>query len=241
MNKRILLVDDERNLNQLIATNLKFEGYETESAYSGIEAIDKLGRFSPDLVVLDVMMPGMDGFEVLEHLRHASSIPVILLTAKNRVDDRIRGLTLGADDYLGKPFAIEELTARIEAVLRRSRPNQPAPKEPEETIAFASLKCNLAQHSASANGIELPLQNLEYQLLICLVKAGERVLSYNYLLSSLWEDDRGDIATLRVTVGKLRGKMKQALGYDPILTVHGIGYRLHTPANNHPDFKNKSL
>ena len=120
MNKRILLVDDERNLNQLIATNLKFEGYETESAYSGIEAIDKLGRFSPDLVVLDVMMPGMDGFEVLEHLRHASSIPVILLTAKNRVDDRIRGLTLGADDYLGKPFAIDELTARIEAVLRRS-------------------------------------------------------------------------------------------------------------------------
>ena len=226
MNKRILLVDDERNLNQLIATNLKFEGYETESAYSGIEAIDKLGRFSPDLVVLDVMMPGMDGFEVLEHLRHASSIPVILLTAKNRVDDRIRGLTLGADDYLGKPFAIDELTA---------------PKEPEETIAFASLKCNLAQHSASANGIELPLQNLEYQLLICLVKAGERVLSYNYLLSSLWEDDRGDIATLRVTVGKLRGKIKQALGYDPILTVHGIGYRLHTPANNHPDFKNKSL
>lgn len=90
MNKRILLVDDERNLNQLIATNLKFEGYETESAYSGIEAIDKLGRFSPDLVVLDVMMPGMDGFEVLEHLRHASSIPVILLTAKNRVDDRIQ-------------------------------------------------------------------------------------------------------------------------------------------------------
>lgn len=82
MNKRILLVDDERNLNQLIATNLKFEGYETESAYSGIEAIDKLGRFSPDLVVLDVMMPGMDGFEVLEHLRHVSSIPVILLTAK---------------------------------------------------------------------------------------------------------------------------------------------------------------
>ena len=107
MNKRILLVDDERNLNQLIATNLKFEGYETESAYSGIEAIDKLGRFSPDLVVLDVMMPGMDGFEVLEHLRHVSSIPVILLTAKNRVDDRIRGLSLGADDYLGKPFAID--------------------------------------------------------------------------------------------------------------------------------------
>lgn len=106
MNKRILLVDDERNLNQLIATNLKFEGYETESAYSGIEAIDKLGRFSPDLVVLDVKMPGMDGFEVLEHLRHASSIPVILLTAKNHVDDRIRGLTLGADDYLGKPLRL---------------------------------------------------------------------------------------------------------------------------------------
>ena len=187
------------------------------------------------------MMPGMDGFEVLEHLRHASSIPVILLTAKNRVDDRIRGLSLGADDYLGKPFAIDELTARIEAVLRRSRPSPPASKEPEETLAFASLKCNLAQHSASANGIELPLQNLEYQLLICLVKAGERVLSYNYLLSSLWENERGDIATLRVTVGKLRGKIKQALGYDPILTVHGIGYRLHTPANNHPDFKNKSL
>ena len=228
MNKRILLVDDERNLNQLIATNLKFEGYETESAYSGIEAIDKLGRFSPDLVVLDVMMPGMDGIECCRRL-------------KGELDDRIRGLTLGADDYLGKPFAIDELTARIEAVLRRSRPSQPEPKEPEETLAFASLKCNLAQHSASANGIELPLQNLEYQLLICLVKAGERVLSYNYLLSSLWEDDRGDIATLRVTVGKLRGKMKQALGYDPILTVHGIGYRLHTPANNHPDFKNKSL
>ena len=182
---------------------------------------------------------------MLEHLRHASSIPVILLTAKNRVDDRIRGLTLGADDYLGKPFAIDELTARIEAVLRRSRPSLPALKEPEETLAFASLKCNLAQHSASANGIELPLQNLEYQLLICLVKAGERVLSYNYLLSSLWEDDRGDIATLRVTVGKLRGKMKQVLGYDPILTVHGIGYRLHTPANNDRDFhsvnENKNL
>ena len=93
------------------------------------------------------------------------------------MDDRIRGLTLGADDYLGKPFAIDELTARIEAVLRRSRPTCPHSKNPRKPFAFASLKCNLAQHSASANGIELPLQNLEYQLLICLVKAGERVLS----------------------------------------------------------------
>ena len=112
---KLLIVDDEEDLREILTFNLASEGYQVSTAANAEEAL-KMPLEEYHLLILDVMMPGMDGFEVLEHLRHASSIPVILLTAKNRVDDRIRGLTLGADDYLGKPFAIDELTARIEAV-----------------------------------------------------------------------------------------------------------------------------
>lgn len=226
---RILVVDDERNLNQLVATNLMLEGYEVHAAYSGNEALEMLPKLQPDLVLLDVMMPGLDGFEVLQHIRQFSSVPVIMLTARGRVEERIKGLSQGADDYIAKPFSIEELMARIAAVVRRLPDHRKEPQV-EEIVSYGDLSCNAAKHVALAGGKELQLQNLEFRLLSAFLRAGDRVLTYEYLLTTLWDADRGDIATLRVTIGKLRAKIKQALGRDVITTVHGIGYRLTTSA-----------
>ncbi len=222
---RILLVDDERSLNQLIATNLMLEGYSVEAAYSGAEALEKIPAFNPDLIILDVMMPGIDGYEVLRQVRQFSNVAVIMLTARSQVNEKIKGLSLGADDYLAKPFSLDELVARIAAVLRRL-PSDNSARAVEETLAIGPLTCNVAAWTAAAAGTELQLQNLEFKLLASFMRAGDRVLTYDYLRSTLWDDAPDDLATLRVTVGKLRTKLKNALGCDVIATVHGLGYRL---------------
>ncbi len=222
---RILLVDDERSLNQLIATNLMLEGYSVEAAYSGIQALEKIPTFSPDLIILDVMMPGIDGYEVLRQIRQFSNVAVIMLTARSQVNEKIKGLSLGADDYLAKPFSLDELVARIAAVLRRL-PSGNNTHAVEEILTSGPLTCNIATRTATAAGTELQLQNLEFKLLSAFIRAGDRVLTYDYLRTTLWDEAPDDLATLRVTVGKLRTKLKNTLGEDVIATVHGLGYRL---------------
>lgn len=222
--QRILVVDDEVPLNQLITTNLMIEGYEVEAAYCAAEALGRIGAFEPDLVLLDVMMPDMDGFEVLEQIRRTSDVPVIMLTARIRVPDRVRGLREGADDYVTKPFSLDELLARVDVQLRRRAAGRDE-KPSEETLESGGLLLNITEHRVTAAGREIALQRLEFQLLAAFMRAEGRALTHDFLLTSVWEDGNGDLATLRVTVGKLRGKLREALGSDPIETVHGVGYR----------------
>lgn len=227
--KRILVVDDEVSLNQLIATNLMIEGYEVESALNGAEALARITAFAPHLVLLDVTMPDMDGFEVLEQIRRSSSVPVIMLTARIGIPDRVKGLRGGADDYVTKPFALDELLARVEVQLRREAQPDVMPEPEEKIIRVGELSCDPAAFCVTARGTEVVLQKLEFRLLQALMEAAGRALSHDYLLSELWDDEPGDLATLRVTVGKLRAKLRDALGEDPISTVRGVGYRLRKP------------
>lgn len=223
--KRILVVDDEVALNQLVSTNLMLEGYDVLAAYDGAEALRIMQADEPDLVVLDVMMPDMDGFEVLQQIRSFSTVPVIMLTARIRIADKVKGLTSGADDYVAKPFSMEELLARIEAVLRRAAGSQTQPKV-QEVLSRGPLRANVSEHRVWTNGTEVPLQRLEFKLLVALMRAEGRVLSHDFLLSTVWDDREGDLATLRVTIGKLRRKLEEASGTDLVETVHGVGYRL---------------
>ena len=231
MRRRILVVDDEVTLNQFVATNLMLEGYEVQAAYSAQEAYRKLSEFSPHLVILDVMMPNVSGFDVLAHIRTFSKIPVIMVTARIKVQDRVHGLSLGADDYLVKPFALEELLARVSALLRRAYSDEKdSALDIEEILEVEGLMCNVTEHRASICGDELVLQNLEFKLLCAFLRSPDRILTYDYLMTVLWNDAEGSLATLRVTIGKLRSKIKEKNGQDWIENVHGVGYRLMRPS-----------
>lgn len=226
---KILVVDDERNLNQLIATNLMLEGFDVAAAYSGAEALSQWATVSPDLVVLDVMMPDMDGFEVLRQIRLTSTVPVIMLTARSRTEEKVQGLQLGADDYLAKPFSFAELLARIEAILRRTQRQDHVTPAVTEILQFGTITCDLGEHRCMVAGHEVVLQNLEFKLLCEFLRAPGRVLTHDYLLMTVWPQGEGDVTTLRVAVMKLRNKINKATAQDELIeTVHGLGYRLKT-------------
>ena len=219
MNKRILLVDDERNLNQLIATNLKFEGYETESAYSGIEAIDKLGRFSPDLVVLDVMMPVYDGWSVLRHIRSKNTeVPVMMLTARTEENDEVFGFDLGADDYITKPFSPIVLSARVRAIEKRCH------QRSEGVYQAGELSVNEIRREVCVAGQTVDLTPKEYELLIYFKNNQNIAVSRENILNAVWGYDYfGDLRTVDTHVKKLRAKLGDC--GKMIETVRGFGYR----------------
>lgn len=226
---RILVVDDERRLQELVATNLEFEGYEVATAPDGKTAIQAFQSFDPDLILLDVMMPDMSGFEVLRRIRLNSQVPVIMVTARYHVNDRVRGLDLGADDYLVKPFSIDELQARVRSVLRRH-------KTSSEKSALLSLltegqlEMDLDGHVCRLGQTEIILQPLEFRLLQLLMEAKGRVLSHTFLIENAWESEEVDISTVRVAIGKLRTKLRiPPSNHDWIKTVHGVGYCLNPP------------
>lgn len=222
---KILIVDDEENLNQLIATNLMLEGYEVASAYRGAEALQQMPVFEPDLVILDVMMPDLDGFEVLRQIRLTSEVSVIMLTARARTEEKVKGLQLGADDYVAKPFSFAELLARLEAVLRRSSAKDNRSASVQTVLTSPHVTCHLAEHRVTVCGVEVVLQKLEFNLLSEFLRAPNRVLTHDYLLSTVWPQGEGDVTTLRVAIGKLRNKLKTQGERDYIETVHGLGYR----------------
>jgi DNA-binding response OmpR family regulator len=223
--KTVLVVDDEPHVVEFIAMNLELEGFRVVRAANGYEALEKAAKEMPDLVVLDIMMPDIDGFETLEKLREISAIPVIFLSAKGEEVDRIRGLDLGADDYITKPFGPKELVSRIRAVLRRTEPATAAAGS--EIAVDDELRINFDQRKVIVRGKEVRLRPTEYRLLYQLVTNAGKLLTHEMLLSRVWGTEyRDEDQYVRLYVTYLRQKIEK----DPknpryILSERGLGYR----------------
>jgi two-component system KDP operon response regulator KdpE len=223
--RRVLIVDDEPNLVDAIRLYLEMEGYVILTAMSGREALDKLRDLLPDLVILDVMMPGMDGFETLREMRKVSNVPVIMLTARGEEDDKVRGLRLGADDYVPKPFSQRELSSRVQAVLRRAETPPLVAKttvqvDDDLTIDFSRAEVFLKEQ-------RVQLTPTEYRLLYHLASNPGRVLPYETILSKVWGMEyREEEHYVRLYVNYLRQKIEPDPGKPKyILTERGLGYR----------------
>lgn len=223
MSASLLVVDDHAAIRTMLVDYFSAKGYTVETATNGREALSSVRRLAPDLVVLDVMMPELDGMDVLRHLRRESTMPVILLTAKVEETDKVIGLELGADDYVVKPFGLRELEARIRAVLRRSRTE----RAPEDHLRAADLTLDVGRHEIRRGDDRLDLTPTEFTILETLLRAPGRVFSRAQLLERLQGDEYvGSERTMDVHIRNLRSKIEP----DPkapryILTVFGVGYR----------------
>ncbi len=223
--KLILVVDDEPRMVRFVRMNLELEGYQVSEAGSGMEALEKVRDDLPDLVLLDVMMPEMDGFETLARLREISTVPVIMLTVKGDEEDRIRGLELGADDYVTKPFSPRELASRIRAVLRRAEMPSPVAKTVIEIDDH--LQIDFRQREVIADGERIGLRPTEYRLLYHLVNNAGWVMTHEMLLSKVWGYEyRDESGLLRLYITYLRQKIEPDPSHPRyILTERGVGYR----------------
>jgi len=228
-NYRILVVDDESSISDLISTSLRFVGFEVRTAATGSEALTVAEEFKPHAVVLDVMLPDSDGFEVCRQLRSEGlNIGVLFLTAKDGMEDKVAGLTIGGDDYMTKPFSLEELVARLRALLRRIGVAEISTDD--EKIRFADLELNEATHEVCRGGVLLEMSPTEFQLLRYLLINADRVVSKSQILDHVWQYDfRGDAGIVETYISYLRKKIDI---FDPPLihTVRGVGYRLRLPA-----------
>ena len=228
-NYRILVVDDESSISDLISTSLRFVGFEVRTAATGSEALTVAEQFKPHAVVLDVMLPDSDGFEVCRQLRSEGlSIGVLFLTAKDGMEDKVAGLTIGGDDYMTKPFSLEELVARLRALLRRIGVAEI--NTDDEKIRFADLELNEATHEVRRGGVLIEMSPTEFQLLRYLLINADRVVSKSQILDHVWQYDfRGDAGIVETYISYLRKKIDI---FDPPLihTVRGVGYRLRLPA-----------
>ncbi len=224
--RRVLVVDDEENVAHLVSSALRFDGFETVTADNGNSAVAAVAEYEPDLLVLDVMMPGLDGFGLLAQLRNAGcDVPVIFLTARDTAADRVRGLRGGADDYVVKPFSVEELLARVHAVLRRTNldPNR------EGLLRVADLELDENSHEVARNGVEVKLTTTEFELLRYLMRNERVVLSKGQILDRVWRYDfKGQSNIVELYIGYLRKKVDNV---EPKLihTVRGAGYVLKAP------------
>jgi DNA-binding response OmpR family regulator len=224
-NISVLVVDDELRLVDVLRMNLEVEGYRVLEAHDGLEALDRLKADLPDLVVLDVMMPELDGFQTLRRIREVSNVPVIMLTVRDEESDRIRGLEIGADDYLTKPFSPRELQTRIKALLRRTF--TPAPPRKTRIVVDDDLTIDFSKHEVLVRGQKVTLRPTEYRLLYHLVNNAGRLLTHEALLSKVWGHEyRDEGHYLRLYINYLRQKLER----DPthpkyILTERGMGYR----------------
>lgn len=224
-NRRILVVDDEERMVRFIRLNLEHDGFQVIEAYRGIEAIEQIRSGLPDLVLLDVMMPDLDGFEVLSMIRETSSLPVIMLTAKGEEEDRVTGLELGADDYITKPFSPRELVSRVKAVLRRT---ETASSSTHGLIEVDDrLKFDFDRREVWVDGELVQLRPTEYRLLYHLVQNAGWVITHDQLLAKVWGYEyRDEPHYVRLYINYLRKKLEE----DPanpkyILTERGVGYR----------------
>lgn len=222
---KILVVDDEKRMVRFIQLNLEQDGFQVVTAYNGNEALDQVRTQLPDLVLLDIMMPDIDGFEVLKKIREVNDVPVIMLTAKGEEDDRVKGLELGADDYITKPFSPRELVSRIKAVLRRTKTFQ---EDQVDVVEVDDrLKINFSRREVWVEGEKVDLRPTEYRLLYHLVKNAGWVNTHEQLLTKVWGFEyRDEPHYVRLYVNYLRKKLEE----DPsnpeyILTERGVGYR----------------
>ncbi|WP_055489160.1 response regulator transcription factor [Streptomyces sp. TP-A0356] len=218
---RVLVVDDDPTVAEVVSGYLERAGYVVDRAQDGPGALGRAAAHWPDLVVLDLMLPGMDGLEVCRRMRAQGPVPVIMLTARGDEDDRILGLEVGADDYVTKPFSPRELVLRVESVLRRSRPGTVA-----HPLGMAGLRVDPAARRATKDGAELSLTLREFDLLAFFLRHPGRAYSREDLMREVWGWDFGDLSTVTVHVRRLRGKVED----DParprlIQTVWGVGYR----------------
>ncbi|MER6136281.1 response regulator transcription factor [Streptomyces sp. BV286] len=218
---RVLVVDDDPTVAEVVSGYLDRAGYEVDRAEDGPSALARAAAHRPDLVVLDLMLPGMDGLEVCRRIRARGPVPVIMLTARGDEGDRILGLEVGADDYVTKPFSPRELVLRVESVLRRTRPAPAA-----QPVHAAGITADPAARRATKNGTELGLTLREFDLLVFLLRNQGRAYSREELMREVWGWDFGDLSTVTVHVRRLRGKVED----DParprlIQTVWGVGYR----------------
>ena len=229
MSPRILVVDDEKAVSDLLAYNLRKARYDVSVAADGREALRLAQACSPDLILLDLMLPEVDGLEVCRELRRTSNVPIIMITARGEEIDRVVGLELGADDYVCKPFSVRELMARIKAVLRRGRAESSETGASKPMQGPGGLQLDVESRSVSVNGTNLALTRLEFDLLhLLLVNAG-RVLTRERLLEQAWGYDFvGDTRAVDSAVKRLRLKLRQAAPEaDGIEAVRGVGYRLN--------------
>jgi len=222
---RILIVDDDIGVVKSVRANLQARDWETVVAMDGVEALEAIGREQPDLVILDITMPRMDGFEVCRQVREWSRIPIIMLSARHDVEEKVKCLNMGADDYVTKPFGVNELAARVTAVLRRTKEAGAEPTAPD--FSSGDLRVNFVERRVTVRGREVKLTPTEYNLLQELVLGAGRVFSHSTLLGRVWGPEYADEREyLHVFVGRLRKEIEP----DPqhpqyIITVPGVGYR----------------
>jgi DNA-binding response OmpR family regulator len=226
-NAKILVVEDELNLLELIRYNLAKEGYQVLTAKDGLAALELARRESPDVVVLDIMLPGLDGFEVCRLLRKDMSMPILMLTAKVDEVDKVVGLELGADDYITKPFSMRELLARIRSTLRRNEMMQPQPAKTENILRAGDLVIDLGRHEARLGEKVIPLKPKEFDLLAFLMQNRGQVFSRDHLLEKVWGYDfAGDTRTVDVHIRWLRQHIEpNPASPHRLVTVPRVGYR----------------
>ncbi|MBQ7794627.1 MAG: response regulator transcription factor [Clostridia bacterium] len=222
MNSKILIVDDESNIVELIRLYLEKEGFQTTIARDGNEALSRFRTENPDLIILDIMIPEPDGWQVCREIRRSSNVPIIMLTAKSETFDKVLGLELGADDYLTKPFEAKELVARVKAVLRRSDTKEPDKRQ----ISYENLSVNIENYELTINGTLTDVPPKELELLYFLASNPNRVYTREQLLEEVWGFDYfGDSRTVDVHIKRLREKLEGASGGWQLKTVWGVGYK----------------
>lgn len=222
MKARILVIDDDPKITAMLARSLRFEGYQVETAENGEVGLTQIAEDPPQLIILDLMMPRLDGWAFCRRLRQESPVPVLMLTARDEVGDRVRGLDIGADDYLVKPFALEELLARVRALLRRTIPTD---QSTETDLAYADLRLDPTSREARRGGREISLTVKEYELLKVLLEHPRQVLTRDQLMERVWGwDYSGESNVLEVYIGLLRQKLESGGEKRLIQTVRSVGY-----------------
>ncbi len=225
--QRILIVDDDENIAELISLYLLKECYETRMVHDGESALTAFQEFKPDLILLDLMLPGIDGYQVCRTVRQTSSVPIIMLTAKGEVFDKVLGLELGADDYMVKPFDSKELVARVKALLRRAKPENEKERaaEDEERVSYPDLLVSLGNYEVLYKGERVEMAPKELELLYYLAKTPNRVFTREQLLDKIWGYDYpGDTRTVDVHIKRIREKVPDNENWA-IATVWGVGYK----------------
>ncbi|MCG8540399.1 MAG: response regulator transcription factor [Clostridia bacterium] len=220
-NTKIMIVDDDENIAELISLYLNKEGYETKEFYNGAEALKEFSNFTPDLIILDIMLPEMDGYEVCTDIRKKSSIPIIMLTAKGETFDKVLGLELGADDYIVKPFESKELLARVKAVLRRYKSKNTSSKQ----LVIPNLTVDMSDYSIIYHGERIEIPPKELELLYFLASNSNQVFTREQILDNVWGYDFiGETRTVDVHIKRLRKKLDKRDSWE-IKTVWSVGYK----------------
>ncbi len=227
MPRKVLVIEDDRNIADLLRLYLEKEGMDCQVAGDGLVGLEKFQQFQPDLMLLDIMLPGMDGWSVCKKVRETSKIPIIMLTAKGELEDKVSGLEMGADDYITKPFEMKEVLARVHAVLRRFGVEE----QSEKKLSFDKLVINLDSYELLVDGKRVDTPPKELELLYHLAAAPNRVFTRNQLLDEVWGFDYfGDSRTVDVHVKRLREKLEGVSDQWSVKTVWGVGYKFEVGA-----------